>query len=153
MSELDDLYQEVIFDHHRRPRNFRAPEQANRRVEGYNPLCGDRLTVYVELDKDRIQDAAFQGNGCAISRASASLMTESVKGKTREEVQALFDRVHGMLTGEPQSEEALEELGKLSALAGIAEFPVRVKCASLAWHTLKAALDADGDLPPVTTES
>lgn len=144
MSELEDLYQEVIFDHHRKPRNFRVPEHANHRMEGYNPLCGDRLTVYVELENDRIRDVAFQGQGCAISRASASLMTESVKGKTRDEVGALFDRVHRMLTGDRPGDQELEEMGKLAALAGIAEFPVRVKCASLAWHTLKAALDADG---------
>lgn len=164
MSELEDLYQEVIFDHHRKPRNFRVPEHANHRMEGYNPLCGDRLTVYVDVtDDDRIRDVAFQGNGCAISRASASLMTESVKGRTRDEVAMMFDQVHRMLTGDRPGDEEMEGLGKLAALAGIAEFPVRVKCASLAWHTLKAALESEatpgaapgtaaGEAPAVTTE-
>jgi nitrogen fixation NifU-like protein len=156
MSELDDLYQEVIFDHHRAPRNFRVPEHATGHIEGHNPLCGDRLTIYVDVEGDVIREIGFQGAGCAISRASASLMTESVKGKSRAEVLALFERVHRMLVGEPPTDGEREELGKLAALSGIAQFPVRVKCASLAWHTLRAALQAEKDAQeagaPVTTE-
>ena len=138
MSDLNDLYQEVILDHNRRPRNFHAIPGATHSAEGYNPLCGDRLTLYVQLDGDRISDVAFEGSGCAISKASASLMTEAVKGRTIEDARALFERFHQMVTTAP--EEAVEDLGKLSALGGVREFPVRVKCASLAWHTLKAAL-------------
>jgi nitrogen fixation NifU-like protein len=141
MSELTDLYQEVILDHNRRPRNFRAIEDASRRQEGYNPLCGDRLTLYVALDGDRIRDVAFQGSGCAISKASASLMTEALKGKTVDEARALFERFHDMVTSSPDSE--IPDLGKLAALAGVREFPTRVKCASLAWHTLNAAVAGD----------
>src|SRR5262245_30206814 len=150
MADLDDLYQEVIFDHHRSPRNFRVPEHVNHQMEGFNPLCGDRLTLYVDVEGDRIHEIGFQGSGCAISRASASLMTESVKGKTRDEVDELFERVHRMLTGDAPSEDELEDMGKLAALSGIAEFPVRVKCATLAWHTLRAALAAKPDTAPAT---
>ena len=138
MSELTDLYQEVILDHNRRPRNFRAIEPASRTQEGYNPLCGDRLTLYVTLKDGVIADVAFQGTGCAISKASASLMTEALKGKTVEEARALFERFHEMVTSAPGS--PLPDLGKLAVLAGVREFPTRVKCASLAWHTLKAAV-------------
>ena len=148
MSELTDLYQEVILDHNRRPRNFRAMEGASRTQEGYNPLCGDRLTLYVRLDGDRIGDVSFQGTGCAISKASASLMTDAVKGKTVEEARAIFDRFHEMVTSSPES--AVPEIGKLAVLAGVREFPTRVKCASLAWHTLKAAVA--GGAGPVSTE-
>jgi nitrogen fixation protein NifU and related proteins len=148
MSELTDLYQEVILDHNRRPRNFRAIEQASRKQEGYNPLCGDRLTLYVKLEDDRISDVSFQGTGCAISKASASLMTDAVKGKTVEEARALFERFHEMVTSSPESE--VPEIGKLAVLAGVREFPTRVKCASLAWHTLKAAVA--GSEGPVSTE-
>jgi nitrogen fixation NifU-like protein len=148
MSELTDLYQEVILDHNRRPRNFRAMEGASRTQEGYNPLCGDRLTLYVKLDGDRIGDVSFQGTGCAISKASASLMTDAVKGKTVEEARAMFDRFHEMVTSSPES--TVPEIGKLAVLAGVREFPTRVKCASLAWHTLKAAV-AGGE-GPVSTE-
>jgi nitrogen fixation NifU-like protein len=148
MSELSDLYQEVILDHNRRPRNFRAIDEASRRQEGYNPLCGDRLTLYVKLDGDRISDVAFQGTGCAISKASASLMTEALKGKTVEEARALFERFHEMITSAP--EDAVADLGKLSVFAGVREFPTRVKCASLAWHTLKAAVS--GENQTVSTE-
>jgi nitrogen fixation NifU-like protein len=148
MSELTDLYQEVILDHNRRPRNFRAMEGASRTQEGYNPLCGDRLTLYVRLDGDRIGDVSFQGTGCAISKASASLMTDAVKGKTVEEARAIFDRFHEMVTSSPES--VVPEIGKLAVLAGVREFPTRVKCASLAWHTLKAAV-AGGE-GPVSTE-
>jgi nitrogen fixation NifU-like protein len=138
MSDLNDLYQEVILDHNRRPRNFHALADPSHTAEGYNPLCGDRLTLYLKLDAGVVTDVSFEGAGCAISKASASLMTDAVKGKTIGEAQALFDRFHRMVTTPP--EEPVEDLGKLSALAGVREFPVRVKCASLAWHTLKAAM-------------
>lgn len=139
MSDLSELYQEVILDHNRRPRNFRRIDGASREAEGYNPLCGDRVTVFLSLDGDRIADVAFEGSGCAISKASASLMTDRLKGCTVGEAQDLFERFHRMVTTPP--ERAVEDLGKLSVLAGVREFPVRVKCASLAWHTLKAAID------------
>jgi nitrogen fixation NifU-like protein len=141
MSELSDLYQEVILDHNRRPRNFRRLEAPTHEAEGYNPLCGDRLNVYVQLDGDVIADVAFEGSGCAISKASASLMTDALKGRTVAEARDLFARFHRVVTTPP--DQPVEELGKLSALAGVREFPVRVKCASLAWHTLKAALDRE----------
>jgi nitrogen fixation NifU-like protein len=147
MSDLDDLYQEVILDHNKRPRNFH-PMDDGRKAEGYNPLCGDRLTVYLRLTDGVITDVSFQGSGCAISKASASLMTETVKGKTLAEAEALFERFHRMVTTPPAEE--VEDLGKLSALAGVRQFPLRVKCASLAWHTLRAAADARDEL--VSTE-
>ncbi len=147
MSDLSDLYQEVILDHNRRPRNFGTLSNANHRADGHNPLCGDRLSLFVRVDDGAIGDIAFQGSGCAISKASASLMTESVKGRPVAEAMQLFDRVHRMVTTPPDT--AVEDLGKLSVLAGVREFPVRVKCASLAWHTLKAALDRQ---PVVSTE-
>ena len=150
MSELTDLYQEVILDHNRRPRNFRAMEAASRTQEGYNPLCGDRLTLYVKLDGDRIGDVSFEGTGCAISKASASLMTDAVKGKTVKEARAIFDRFHEMVTSPPEA--AVPEIGKLAVLAGVREFPTRVKCASLAWHTLKAAVADSDNKAPVSTE-
>jgi nitrogen fixation NifU-like protein len=142
MSDLTDLYQEVILDHNRRPRNWGALPDATRAAEGYNPLCGDRLTLHVKIDGDRIAAISFEGSGCAISKASASLMTDAVKGRTLDEAGALFDRVHEMLTtpiDRPVNEDAV---GKLAVLAGVREFPTRVKCASLAWHTLKSALSA-----------
>jgi nitrogen fixation NifU-like protein len=139
MSELSELYQEVILDHNRRPRNFHALAGASHSAEGYNPLCGDRLTLYLDVEADVITDAAFEGAGCAISKASASLMTDAIKGRTVAEARALFERFHRMVTTPPG--EAVEELGKLSVLGGVREFPVRVKCASLAWHTMKAALE------------
>jgi nitrogen fixation NifU-like protein len=142
MSDLADLYQEVILDHNRRPRNFHALADASHMAEGYNPLCGDRLTLYLKVNGDTVEDVSFEGAGCAISKASASLMTDAVKGRTRAEAQALFERFHRMVTTPP--DQPVEELGKLSSLAGVREFPVRVKCASLAWHTLKAALDRAG---------
>jgi nitrogen fixation NifU-like protein len=148
MSGLGDLYQEVILDHNRRPRNFRAIDEATRTQEGFNPLCGDRLTLYVKLEGDVIRDVAFQGSGCAISKASASLMTEALKGKTVTEARAMFERFHDMVTSEPES--PAPDLGKLSVLAGVREFPTRIKCASLAWHTLKAAVA--GETGPVSTE-
>ena len=139
MSDLSDLYQEVILDHNRSPRNFRRLDGASHHAEGYNPLCGDRVTVFVKIDGDRIADVTFEGSGCAISKASASLMTDRLKGSTVAEARELFDRFHRMVT--TPTDQGVEELGKLSVLAGVREFPVRVKCASLAWHTLKAALD------------
>jgi nitrogen fixation protein NifU and related proteins len=154
MSELRDLYQEVILDHSKRPRNFHAIAGA-RRAEGYNPLCGDRETVYLVLEGDRVRDVAFQGAGCAISTASASMMTESVKGKTRAEAEALFARFHDLITGKNgESKAEGPELGKLEVFSGVREYPVRVKCATLPWHTLKAALDSDGATQTVvSTES
>jgi nitrogen fixation NifU-like protein len=149
MSELTDLYQEVILDHNRRPHNFRAIESPSARQEGYNPLCGDRLTLYLTLDGDVITDAAFQGSGCAISKASASLMTDALKGKTVAQARALFDAFHAMITSDPttpladlstEARSAKVELGKLSVFSGVREFPTRIKCASLAWHTMKAAV-------------
>lgn len=146
-AELQELYQEVILDHNRRPRNFRALEDG-RRAEGYNPLCGDRLTVYLRVDDNVIKDVSFQGSGCAISKASASLMTESVKGKTIAEAGALLERFQRMITA--SADAPLDDLGKLTVLAGVRQFPIRVKCASLAWHTLRAAADARDEV--VSTE-
>ena len=140
MATLGALYQDLILDHNRVPRNYRVMENANRRVEGNNPLCGDRLTVWLRMEGEVIQDAAFQGSGCAISRASASLMTTAVRGKTRKEAEALFERFHRLVTGLLEPSEA-ESLGKLAAFAGVSGFPIRVKCASLSWHALRAALD------------
>ena len=139
MSGLNELYQEVILDHNKRPRNFRTIEPASHHAEGHNPLCGDRLALYVRVTGDTIEDVAFQGSGCAISKASASLMTDAIKGQTVEAASVLFQRFHAMVTTPP--DQAVENMGKLSVLAGVREFPVRVKCASLCWHTLKAALD------------
>jgi nitrogen fixation protein NifU and related proteins len=149
MGSLGTLYQDLILDHNRAPRNFRTIEDANRRVEGHNPLCGDRLTVWLKMEGDRIEDAAFQGSGCAISRASASLMTTAVKGKTRMEAEDLFERFRRLVTGTMAAEEA-QSLGKLAAFGGVSEFPVRIKCASLSWHALRAALDQPDAL--VSTE-
>ena len=143
-GDLADLYQEVIIDHGRRPRNFRELERATRTAEGVNPLCGDQLTLYVKLADGHIADIAFQGSGCAISQASASLMTAALKGKTEQEALALFGRVHTMLTEGPDREAGVAELGKLAVLSGVWEFPMRVKCATLAWHTLRSALEPDG---------
>jgi nitrogen fixation protein NifU and related proteins len=138
-EDLRDLYQEVIFDHNRNPRNFRVMADADRKVEGFNPLCGDRLTLYLKMDGDRITDASFQGSGCAISTASVSLMTEIIKDKTQTEAEALFKVFHEMTTGKDEQIQ-LETVGKLAVLAGVREYPARVKCATLAWHTLDAAL-------------
>lgn len=144
MADLRDLYQEVILDHNKRPHNFRAIEEADHMAIGHNPLCGDQLTVYLHMDGDRIVDVSFQGTGCAISKASASMMTDAVKGKTVEEAQKLFDRFHEMVTRDPGEPQEVDGLGKLAVFAGVCEYPVRVKCASLAWHTLKAAVDTGG---------
>jgi len=141
MNELTELYREVILDHNRSPRNFGELEDADRIVNGVNPLCGDKMTLYLKLDGDRIDDARFEGTGCAISIASSSLMTERVKGSTVGETRGLFDDVHEMLTG---ADMPVERMEKLAALAGVREFPSRVKCASLAWHALKTALTGDG---------
>jgi nitrogen fixation NifU-like protein len=151
--DLQELYQEVILDHNKRPRNFRAIEDG-RKAEGYNPLCGDRLTVYLRVENGRVEDVSFQGSGCAISKASASLMTDAVKGKTVEEAKALFDRFHRMITRRPDEPddpgESGDGLGKLSVLAGVRQFPIRIKCASLAWHALHSAIEARDDV--VSTE-
>ena len=144
-SELRDLYQEVVIDHSKRPRNFRKVEDATRTAEGFNPLCGDQLTLYVKLANGVIEDIAFQGAGCAISKASASLMTAALKGKKQEEALALFGRVHILLTEGPSGAVKPEEVGKLAALSGVWEFPMRVKCATLAWHTLRNALEGTAD--------
>ncbi|HEV8118799.1 MAG TPA: SUF system NifU family Fe-S cluster assembly protein, partial [Thermoanaerobaculia bacterium] len=144
---LRDLYQEVILDHSKRPRNFRSMADPTRRAEGYNPLCGDRETVFVDMDGDVVKDVSFQGAGCAISTASASMMTESVKGRTRAEAESLFERFHDLIVG--KGGEA-PDLGKLAVFSGVREYPVRVKCATLPWHTLKAALN--GEAKTVSTE-
>lgn len=146
MNDLRDLYQEVIFEHCRQPRNYGQLVNANRKAEGYNPLCGDKVKVYLHVANGVIVDAGFEGSGCAISTASASLMTEAVKGKTKEQALDLLNRFHGLVTGMSID----EDLGKLAVLAGVREFPQRVKCATLAWHTMKAALDNLDE--PVTTE-
>lgn len=150
MTDLTDLYQELILDHTKRPRNFGVLPEANREAEGDNPLCGDHVTVFVELDGDSIRDIHFDGSGCAISTASASLMTEAVKGKNVEYAQALFEKLHKLVTGASGPNGGGPELGKLVALAGVRDYPVRVKCATLPWHTLSAALRGGGDI--VTTE-
>jgi len=148
MSELRELYQQVILDHNRKPRNFRQLEGANRTAEGFNPLCGDRVALALTVADGVIKDAAFQGSGCAISKAAASMLTGHVIGRREEEAEALFRRVHAMLTGEANGNVA--ELGNLAVFAGVREFPSRVKCATLAWHTLHAALTGAGE--PVSTE-
>ena len=148
MSDLRELYQEVLLDHYKRPRNFRKLESPCRHVEGYNPLCGDKVTVYVKLDGDIVKDVSFEGSGCAISTASASMMTESLKGKTRAEAETLFQAFHELITGNEAEDGPL--LGKLAVFSGVREFPIRVKCASLAWHTFRAALK--GEEKTVSTE-
>ena len=149
MSDLRELYQQVILDHNRKPRNFRELSDPTRRVEGFNPLCGDHYTIFLSLDGDVIKEVTFTGSGCAISKASASVMSSTVKGKTAEEANRLFDTFHGLVTGENQSVDAVE-LGRLAAFSGVSEFPARVKCATLAWHTLRTALQ--GEQETVTTE-
>jgi nitrogen fixation protein NifU and related proteins len=142
MSELDELYQEIILDHNKSPRNFRRMENANRRSEGFNPLCGDHVTVFVKLAGGVISDISFEGSGCAISKASASMMTTELKGKSEAEAKTIFDGVHKMLTGEADTgAKDFERLGKLKVLSGVCKFPARVKCASLAWHTAISALN------------
>lgn len=141
MSELSELYQQVILDHNKKPRNFRKLENANHTAEGYNPLCGDQLTIYVKLDHSSIQEIAFEGSGCAISKAAASMMTQAVKGKSREQAEELFKEFHSMVTGELDEETEENSLGNLKIFAGVRDFPVRVKCATLPWHTMQAALN------------
>lgn len=148
-SELASLYQDIIIDHNKKPRNFREIPPPRHEAEGYNPLCGDRLSVYLTLDGDHISDVSFKGSGCAISVASASLMTEALKGRTVAEAKALFDRMHALLTDQEATPSG-DELGKLEALAGVRAYPSRVKCATLAWHTVQSALEEDDD--SVTTE-
>jgi nitrogen fixation NifU-like protein len=149
-SELNQLYQDVILDHNRQPRNFREMKGADRHAEGFNPLCGDRCTVFLKMEDGKIADVSFVGSGCAISKASTSIMTTAVKGKTEAEIEGLFGRFHQMVTGKlPKGEE--EAMGKLKVFSGVSEFPARVKCASLAWHTLKAALENKGET--VSTET
>jgi nitrogen fixation NifU-like protein len=147
MSDLRDLYQEVILEHSKHPRNFRALDSANHKAEGFNPLCGDHFTVYVDVKDGSIRDISFQGAGCAISKASASMMTQSLKGKSASEAEELFTKFHDLVTGHGGSEDVV---GKLTVFAGVSEFPVRVKCATLAWHTLRAALR--GEDQAVSTE-
>lgn len=149
-SDLRDLYQQVIVDHSKRPRNYRVVEGANRTVEGYNPLCGDKVTIFVRIEGDVVKDVSFQGSGCAISTASASLLTEALKGKTLSEAEALFESFHDLVTGLQPAHEEPEKLGKLAAFSGVCDYPTRVKCATLAWHTLHAALK--GEEKPVSTE-
>ena len=139
MSELSDLYQEVILDHSRHPHNYGAMEGATRQAEGYNPLCGDQLTLYVKLEGDKIQDIRFQGNGCAISKSSASVMTDLVKGKSKAEASALFEKFRGLVTGE--TDAPMEATDKMAVFSGVSEFPTRVKCAVLSWHTLRSILE------------
>jgi nitrogen fixation NifU-like protein len=146
MNDLRDLYQETIFDHYRKPRNFHALAGANHHAEGFNPLCGDRLTLFLRVEDGMIRDASFEGAGCAISMASASLMTEHIKGKRLDKVEGLFEHFHEMVTGDVSA----QNMGKLEVLSGVREFPARVKCATLAWHALKAALQDRTE--PVSTE-
>jgi nitrogen fixation protein NifU and related proteins len=152
MSDLRELYQEVILDHNKRPRNFRTIEHPSRIARGHNPLCGDRLTLYVTMDGDRIADVAFEGSGCAISKASASLMTEAVKGKTASEAEALFELFHDLVTSPADEPAKTTGLGKLAVFAGVREYPARVKCASLAWHTMKNAVEAVGEVAKTEEE-
>ena len=141
MSELSELYQQVILDHNKKPRNFRKLESANHTAEGYNPLCGDHLTVYLDVEDDVVKEVGFEGSGCAISKASASMMTQAVKGKSKEQAETLFKEFHSMVTGELDEETEENALGNLKIFAGVREFPVRVKCATLPWHTMHAALN------------
>jgi nitrogen fixation NifU-like protein len=150
MSDLRDLYQQVILDHQKKPRNFRVLESADRDAEGFNPLCGDKIHLFVKMENGVIKEVGFQGTGCAISTASASMMTESVKGKTPAEAEAIFKQFQGLVTSDTHEKVNAPELGKLEVFAGVREFPVRVKCATLPWHTLRAALK--GEDKPVSTE-
>ena len=143
MSELSELYQQVILDHNKKPRNFRKLEHANHTAEGFNPLCGDHLTVYLDVEGDAVKEIAFEGSGCAISKAAASMMTQAVKGKSREQAEELFSEFHSMVTGDLDEEIEENNLGNLKIFAGVREFPVRVKCATIPWHTLHAALNKE----------
>src|SRR5437588_12588101 len=146
MSELSELYQAVILDHNKKPRNFHKLENATHTAEGFNPLCGDQLSIYLQLEDDRVKDISFEGSGCAIWKASASMMTDAVKGKSKQDAEALFDEFHRMVRGELDEENEPNHLGKLKIFAGVREFPVRVKCATLSWHTLRAALEGKGNV-------
>lgn len=148
MSELRELYQEVILEHSKKPRNYRALEHANHKAEGFNPLCGDHFTVYLDLKDGAINDICFQGSGCAISKASASMMTQTLKGKTTAQAEDIFTKFHDLVTGQKAGTQ--EDLGKLAVFAGVSEFPLRVKCATLAWHALRAAMR--GEEQAVSTE-
>jgi len=141
MSELSELYQQVILDHNKKPRNFHKLENANHSAEGFNPLCGDHLNVYLDVEDDLVKDVSFEGSGCAISKASASMMTQAVKGKTKAEAEKLFNEFHRMATGQLDEETEPNDLGKLTIFAGVRDFPARVKCATLSWHTMHAALN------------
>ena len=143
MSELSELYQQVILDHNKKPRNFRRLESANHHAEGYNPLCGDQLTVYLNVEDDALKEVSFEGSGCAISKAAASMMTQALKGKKKSEAAELFNEFHQMVTGELDEENTPNKLGNLKIFAGVKEFPVRVKCATLPWHTMNAALNQE----------
>ena len=143
MSELSELYQQVILDHNKKPRNFRKLETANHSAEGFNPLCGDQLTVYLNLENDAVKEISFEGSGCAISKAAASMMTQAVKGKSKYQAEQLFNEFHAMVTGELDEEITPNQLGNLKVFSGVREFPVRVKCASLSWHTMRAALNKE----------
>ena len=149
-AELRELYQQVILDHNKSPRNFRKLENANHMAEGYNPLCGDRINIYMDVEDGIVKDVSFLGSGCAISKASASLMSTIIKGKSKEEAEKVFEKFHDLVTGNLTNEEEIEELGKLAVFAGVKDFPVRVKCASLAWHTMISALNKEEKI--VSTE-
>ncbi len=150
MSKINDIYQEVILDHNKSPRNFKQLENATQHLEGYNPLCGDKLTVYLYVKDGIIKDISFLGSGCAISKASASMMTDKLKGKSKSEAEDIFQSAHDMLTGKMKNDDDILKQGNLAALSGISEFPMRIKCATLAWHTMRAALN--GTHQPVSTE-
>ena len=150
MADLRDLYQELILEHSKAPRNYRALADADHQAEGYNPLCGDRFTVYLQMEGDAIRDISFQGSGCAISKSSASMMTQILKGKTKEEADKIFERFHELVTGRAERNGEPADMGKLAVFSGVSEFPTRVKCATLAWHTLQAALE--GKQEAVSTE-
>jgi len=146
MSELSELYQQVILDHNKKPRNFRKLETANHKAEGFNPLCGDQLTIYLNLEDNTVKEVGFEGSGCAISKAAASMMTQAVKGKSKEQAEHLFQEFHAMVTGQLNEETEENNLGNLKIFAGVRDFPVRVKCATLAWHTLHAALNKEAQV-------
>ena len=156
MSELSELYQQVILDHNKKPRNFHKLDGANRTAEGYNPLCGDQLNVYMLLEDEVVKDISFEGQGCAISKAAASMMTQSVKGKTKQDAEILFDEFHRMVTGQLDTEATPNHLGRLMIFSGVRDYPARVKCASLSWHTMHAALhgqdtvSTEGNLDPAS---
>ncbi|MBA3768479.1 MAG: SUF system NifU family Fe-S cluster assembly protein [Acidobacteria bacterium] len=156
MSELSELYQQVILDHNKKPRNFHKLDGANRTAEGYNPLCGDQLNVYMLLEDEVVKDISFEGQGCAISKAAASMMTQSLKGKTKQDAEALFDEFHRMVTGQLDAEATPNNLGRLTIFSGVRDYPARVKCASLSWHTMHAALhgqevtSTEGALDPIS---